>query len=73
MKLIPALSFIGGCFLGICLSMVFILPATEEYEYKPNSDVIFVLEAVHNDTSLQHMILDPAYRCRIKQAEKELK
>lgn len=64
------LLFLIGCIIGIWLGNEY-QPQVEPYLL--NNDCIFILKSVEKDTILQRMILDPTYRLRIKQAEKELK
>ena len=67
------LYFIIGCVLGIILMGVI---GTEKVVYKPmqpTNKVLFILESVEADSTLQRMIIDPTYRLRVKEAEKKLK
>lgn len=66
------LVFLVAC--GLFLLGFFIGKQEQEPCYnKLNKDAIFVLQSVEADTLLQEMILNPTYRLRVYQAEKELR
>jgi hypothetical protein len=66
------LLFLFGATIGVFFT-AYIHDCKPRYALEPSKEVLFVLESVDNDTCLQKMIIDPVYRLRVKQAEKDLK